>query len=147
MPHGVRVPGNKALIGSNLASLFTDEVLEQCRLNNIFFICQPRNPTYKTTHQPIEVSFFWASKNCLEIYSLEIEDIKSERSRSEKSVIPTDFFKKLWKKNLVIGFKATGIFPFSTQRVLNKLQLISIMNSSKKTIKTFCIFFERPTIW
>ncbi|KAB0804446.1 hypothetical protein PPYR_01416 [Photinus pyralis] len=46
LPHAERLEGRKVLIGDNLASHFTDEVINLCETNNIGFACLPKNATH-----------------------------------------------------------------------------------------------------
>ena len=45
-----------ALIGDNLSSHFSEDILRLCRKYNVKFICLPSNSTNKT--QPLDVAFF-----------------------------------------------------------------------------------------
>ena len=56
LPHARRLNGRKVLIGDNLSSHFTDEVIRQCKENDIAFVCLPPNATHLC--QPLDVSFF-----------------------------------------------------------------------------------------
>ena len=47
-------PGRKILIGDNLASHFSEEVVTTCTTNNIGFLCLPTNSTHLC--QPLDVS-------------------------------------------------------------------------------------------
>ncbi|XP_072376783.1 uncharacterized protein [Diabrotica undecimpunctata] len=55
LPHARRLEGKKVMIGDNLASHFSDHVLELCEVHNIEFACLPSNSTHIC--QPLDVSF------------------------------------------------------------------------------------------
>lgn len=55
-----RLPGPKLLIGDNLASHLSLDVIRQCKDNNIKFVCFPPNSTDKL--QPLDVGFFGPMK-------------------------------------------------------------------------------------
>lgn len=61
LPHLKRLEGKKVLIGDNLSSHLSVEVIEQCRMNNIEFVCLPPNATDKM--QPLDVGVFGPMKN------------------------------------------------------------------------------------
>jgi hypothetical protein len=50
----------KAIIGDNLSSHFSLKVLEQCKANQIKFVCLPPNATDYL--QPLDVAFFGPMK-------------------------------------------------------------------------------------
>jgi hypothetical protein len=85
LPHVRRQPGRKLLIGDNLASHISVEVISQCRDNNIQFVCLPPNSTDKM--QPLDVGFFGPMKQAwrkqLKAYS--------DRSPSAKLLQKTEF--------------------------------------------------------
>ncbi|KAK6167093.1 hypothetical protein SNE40_021197 [Patella caerulea] len=56
LPHAKRLAGKTVLIGDNLSSHFTSEILKSCEENNIAFVCLPPNSTHIC--QPLDVSFF-----------------------------------------------------------------------------------------
>jgi len=60
LPHVRRLPGKKVLIGDNLSSHITMEVIDSCRTNNIEFVCFPPNSTDKM--QPLDVGYFRSLK-------------------------------------------------------------------------------------
>lgn len=131
LPHASNLEGKKVLIGDNLASHFTDEVINLCRENNIDFVCLPSNTTHIS--QPLDVCFFRPLK-------ISWRSILSEWKQNNPSAtsIRKEEFPKLLnlslvrmdkksaddqgsiKKDLVSGFKATGIFPLNAQKVLDK---------------------------
>jgi DDE superfamily endonuclease len=56
LPHVRRQEGPKLLVGDNLASHISLEVITLCRENNIRFVCLPPNSTDKM--QPLDVGVF-----------------------------------------------------------------------------------------
>lgn len=56
LPHAKLLDGRKVIIGDNLASHFTNEVLDLCKKNDISFVCLPANSTHRC--QPLDVAFF-----------------------------------------------------------------------------------------
>lgn len=60
LPHIRRQPGKKVLLGDNLSSHISVEVIELCREHDIEFVCLPCNSTDKM--QPLDVGFFGPMK-------------------------------------------------------------------------------------
>ena len=136
LPHSRRLEGRKVLIGDNLASHFSDEVLSTCESENISFVCLPANSTHIC--QPLDVSFFrpmkmawrsklteWKMKNPRQkaiprsMFPLllketidKMDKVKSAKENDEGSAV---------RRNLVSGFEATGISPVNPDKVLRKL--------------------------
>ena len=55
LPHAQRLNGYKALVGDNLSSHFSANVLQLCEEHNIRFICLLPNATHRV--QSLDVSF------------------------------------------------------------------------------------------
>ncbi|XP_072384356.1 uncharacterized protein [Diabrotica undecimpunctata] len=140
LPHARRLEGKKVMIGDNLASHFSDHVLELCELHNIEFACLPSNSTHIC--QPLDVSFFkpmkvsWRKvltefklrhpkitgvpkdqfpsllKKCLELMDQTIAKTEYKCGDCEKSAI---------KRVLKNGFEACGMVPFDLNKVLSKI--------------------------
>jgi hypothetical protein len=60
LPHAKRLPGKKLLIGDNLSSHISCEVISLCKDNDIEFVCLPANSTDKM--QPLDVGLFGPMK-------------------------------------------------------------------------------------
>ena len=111
-----------ALIGDNLSSHFSQDVLRLCSKYNIKFICLPSNSTDKT--QPLDVAFFRPLKIK---WRKILNDWK--RSHPKEISVPWTTFPRLLKaltddlnkENLVSGFKKCGIYPLDRNQVLNCL--------------------------
>ena len=60
LPVASHIPGQKVLIGNNLGSHFSVNVIEACKANDILFICLPPNSTHLC--QLLDVAVFRALK-------------------------------------------------------------------------------------
>lgn len=139
LPHAKRLTGRKVLLGDNLSSHIDDEVLRLCSENNIDFVCLVPNSTHLT--QPLDVAFFRPMKSA---WRQTLTAWKIQNSRL--AAVPKDTFPHLLtkaldkmdkvqpkpntpysditsgiKRNLMSGFNATGVYPFSKNKVLDKL--------------------------
>lgn len=134
LPHAKRLSGKKVLIGDNLSSHFSPQVLKQCVENNIVFTCLPPNSSNIT--QPLDVGFFRAFKESwrqtLSVYKF---------TGNSKSSLTKEAFPRLLahtlttmnskhknvdntpcavKYDLISSFEACGIYPLSVDRVLKR---------------------------
>lgn len=140
-------PKPKALIGDNLASHLSLHVISECEKNNIKFILLPPNSTHLC--QPLDVAFFRPLKRGWR------ESLTNWKAKN-RGCIPKTEFPRILKKtldklgenntssqNLISGFKASGIFPLDSNKVLQKLpdfQLVtktSINNSETSWVQSF----------
>ena len=118
-------PGRKILIGDNLASHFSVNVVRMARENDILFVALPPN----TTHimQPLDVSIFRPFKR---IWATILDNFRKE-SRSKGALPKVNFpimlhqlyqeVKKTIDVNLKSGFRATGLSPFNPSEPLKHL--------------------------
>ena len=120
-----RTPGSKKfLIGDNLSSHFSNEVLRECERNDISFVCLP--PYSTRLCQPLDGAYFAPMKrqwpNILNTY-------KQSNRKNAGSVLKDQFprlLKQLMempnqKKNLISGFWKCWIVPLDKTQVLNRL--------------------------
>lgn len=117
-------PPPRALIGDNLASHFSCNVIKLCNDNDIRFVALPKNATHLT--QPLDVAFFRPLK-------LEWRKIlttwrnKGNKGTLSKVCFPS-FLKTLMEnikpnssENIKSGFRKTGLIPLRREEVLSQL--------------------------
>ncbi|XP_039300054.1 jerky protein homolog-like [Nilaparvata lugens] len=115
--------GRKLLIGDNLASHFSAEVIRLCKLNGIDFVFFPPNSTH--LFQPLDVAVFRSMKAAWR--STLGEWKKRNRGAVQKSVFPRllrEAIESMGDKlraNIIAGFRATGLIPLDKEEVLKKL--------------------------
>lgn len=129
LPHARRLPGKKVMVGDNLRSHISNEVLSLCREHNIEFVCLPPNTTDRM--QPLDVAVFGPMKRKWR----ELLEEMLEKNPGTKALSKYDFPKYLknlveacnFGKNLPAGFEKCGLFPFNPDRVLDGL--VSVGNT------------------
>lgn len=120
-------PGVKVVIGDNLSSHFSPEVIQLCREHDIIMVCLPPNSTQLT--QPLDVCFFRPMKI---IWRRLLFAWKTGvHGRRNKTLQKSDFprlLKKLYEElviqggeNLRSGFRTCGIYPTDAEPLLNRL--------------------------
>ncbi|KAG5862159.1 hypothetical protein JTB14_000644 [Gonioctena quinquepunctata] len=116
-------PGRKVLIGDNLASHISLEVITTCENSDISFVLLPPNSTHLT--QPLDVSVFRPTKT-------EWRQVLKDWKAKNRGVIRKDVFPRLLRQclesinvknpqNIKSGFEATGIAPIDRQKIFQKL--------------------------
>lgn len=123
LPYARKLTGRKVLIGDNLSSHLSINIIQQCRKHNISFVLLPPNSTHMC--QPLDVAYFRplkrAWRNTLSIW-------KSKN----KGVLPKSEFPRLLKltlnsigtsatANILAGFKKCGICPIDPQKVISQI--------------------------
>lgn len=127
LPAVIHKPGKKVIIGDNLSSHFSDEVLQLCRSNDILFVCLPPNSTHLT--QPLDVSFFGPMKR---IWRKILRNWKLTGSGQCCKTLQKQDFPRLLKnlmndllvkggENLRSGFRKCGIYPCAIEPLLATL--------------------------
>lgn len=124
MPYFKKAPADspKLLIGDNLSSHVSLQVIQQCQLNNIRFVLLPPNSTNYC--QPLDVAYFRPLK-------MKWKETLFAWKMKNRGCIPKDRFPYLLKKciqtlddggqNLISGFQATGIHPFCPTEVMKRM--------------------------
>ncbi len=111
-----------ALIGDNLSSHFSPDVLRLCKLHNVKFICLPSNSTDKT--QPLDVAFFHPVKVMWRKILNEWKTAHPKEATVPKSTFPSllrQLIESIKTENLLSGFYKTGIHPLDRTKVLSRL--------------------------
>lgn len=128
LPFARKLTGPKVLIGDNLSSHFSEEVLLLAAKEDIRFVCLPPNSTHVA--QPLDVSFFGPLKR---VWRKILNEYKLKSSSTK--AVPKDEFPtlllKVWdhfhrsdnrgKHDLKSGFRTCGIFPCDRRPVLRKV--------------------------
>ena len=122
VPWAKKQEGKKVVIGDNLSSHFSTDVLKLCEDHNISFVCLVPNSTHLS--QPLDVAFYGPLKRKWR------KIIKNWKLKNpSQTTLPKDEFPKLLKElvevlncdNLISGFKAAGIYPFCPEELFKKL--------------------------
>lgn len=136
IPYLKNLNGVKILLGDNLSSHLSLDVIKLCQENNIKFVFLPSNSTHLT--QPLDVAFFRPLKQS---WRTILEKWKQGPGRMEAS-LPKDRFPPLLKElcatlkqtNVIAGFKKCGLVPLDRNQVLSKLPSISNSNESNEDL-------------
>lgn len=136
LPYLKRQTGKRVLIGDNLSSHLTLEVIKLCSENDVHLVFLPANSTHLT--QPLDVAFFHPLKV---LWRKILEKWKSGPGRNEAS-LPKDKFPRLLKQlvegisergpeNIRAGFKKCGIVPLNRNEVLKMLPALPDTHTDK----------------
>ncbi|XP_046389416.1 uncharacterized protein LOC124158264 [Ischnura elegans] len=124
LPYIRRLPGRKVIIGDNLSSHLSLEVIRLCESNNIGFVLLPPNSTHLT--QPLDIALFRPIK-------VAWRKALDEWKKKNRGTLPKTEFPLILKtavesigrekieKNLKSGFLSAGISPVNREAVLKKL--------------------------
>lgn len=123
LPELKRRPGVKLLVGDNLSSHISADVIKACKRNNIRFVCLPPNATHLI--QPLDVGVFGPLKTA---WRAVLTDYKVKHPR-EKSIIKSAFpgllnemVKRAEPERLMeAAFRKCGLFPINKDEVLDRL--------------------------
>ena len=116
-------PGRKLLIGDNLVSHISPEVIKACRDNEIAFVCLPPNSTHMM--QPLDVGLFGPMKQLWRTMLHEARDQDPTAKALAKGVFPK-MLKELVNKlntaaHMPSAFRKCGLSPFDPSQVLDRL--------------------------
>ena len=122
VPYFRRLNGKKVLIGDNLASHISYDIIQKAIDEGISFVFLLPNSTHLC--QPLDYSVFKPVKSS---WANVLRDVK----RKEKGALQKSMFPKLLKEtlegvvnmraNIISGFKHTGLMPFNPDMVLSKI--------------------------
>ena len=108
--------GSKVLIGDNLSSHFNASVIRLAQQRDVKFICLPSNATHLI--QPLDVAFYaWKRSNASMSQALSKDAFLGLLKRLNQQ-LQTESGKN---ENFVSGFRATGLYPYNPNNILNKL--------------------------
>jgi hypothetical protein len=122
----------KVLLCDNLSAHISLKTLEICRENNISLICLVPNSTHLL--QPLDVGYF----SSLKANWRTVLNKWRQTARGKKMVnLPKNLFSQFVKatlqlgkdndvQNMKAGFRATGIYPFNPEHVLDKLPKFTV---------------------
>lgn len=144
LPRLKKLEGKKVVIGDNLSSHLTPQVLAMCQQNNIDFVCLPPNSTHLT--QPLDVAFFapmkkawrsllmeWKESSGFSSYGLPKQEFPILLKKLLEAIAPTS------KENLVSGFRKCGVHPVSLDELLKRLpkSTVNIVPDEKEIEDSF----------
>lgn len=149
LPYFSKRSGKKILIGDNLSSHISVEVINKCKEHDISFILLPPNATHLC--QPLDVAYFRPLK---ESWRSVLRNWKMEhRGVFQKSDFPNLLYQTFKKvelnsaKNIKSGFAACGILPPDRERVLKKLaDYTPTQNNTEKWTNSFIDFFKENIV-
>lgn len=95
MPWATALDGPKVVIGDNLSSHLSVQIIKLCRENNIRFVFLPRNGTHLT--QPLDLAFFGTMKRQWRKIMLHYKLSNQNATTINKCHFP-QLLKKLMKK-------------------------------------------------
>jgi len=126
LPHVRRQPGRKLLIGDNLASHISMEVIRLCKENDIMFVCLPANSTDKM--QPLDVGIFGPMKSAWRKQLLSYAEKDPAAQLLQKTEFPR-MLKELVQslkpmEHLPKAFEKCGLCPINREKVLDRLPSI-----------------------
>lgn len=122
LPAASKLDGPVALIGDNLSSHFSKEVIDATVLHNIKFITMPPLSTHLC--QPLDVAVFRTLKRNWRKILNDWRKNSRRRGAIPKPQIPTmirQLCSHLTPSHLESGFRASGIYPLNRQQVLKQL--------------------------
>lgn len=116
-------PGKKMLIGDNLSSHLSPDVIQTCRENDIQFVCLPANATHLM--QPLDVAYFSSLKQNWKAMLNEKANRHPDAPLMDRVTFPR-MIKELMsrvdsKRLLPRGFEKCGLVPLNKQKVLDRI--------------------------
>ena len=123
LPAAIKIDGKKILLGDNLSSHISTDVINICREQNISFICLPPNSTHIL--QPLDVGVYGPMKAWWKKLLRQYKDENPSVKVMNKTQFPS-YLKNLLEKMdaqrlLAPAFERCGIFPVNVNKVLERL--------------------------
>jgi len=127
LPHLKSLTGKKIMLGDNLSSHLSADVVKMCEENNIHFCFLTPNSTHLS--QPLDVAFFRPMKVA---WRKILEKFKKSGAGRKQASIPKEVFPSLLREltntmqenageNIRSGFEKCGIVPVNRENVLSRL--------------------------
>jgi hypothetical protein len=126
LPHTRRLPGKKLLVCDNLSSHLSVSVIQQCREEDIEFVCLPPNSTDKI--QPLDVGLFGPMKSAWRKQLRSYSDKDPSAKLLQKSEFPK-MLKELVqslnpKEHLPNAFEKCGLCPLNRTKVIERIPTV-----------------------
>ena len=119
--------GKKVLVGDNLASHLSEEVISLCRENDISFVCFPPNSTHMM--QPLDVGFFAQMKRAWRNILQRKADANENFNALRKVDFPSHLKELISELNpadhLPRAFEKCGISPINRMKVIERLPTVA----------------------
>ena len=144
VPHARKLVGKVVIIGDNLASHFTEVVIQKAIENNIAFVCLPKNATHLC--QPLDVAFYRPLKMR---WRAILDKWKLGLARKSTTVTKEAFpgllkelcltvcegssEENLISESLVSGFRKCGIVPLNSKEVTARMPQESDVDGQQKS--------------
>jgi len=118
LDHIRRQPGKKLLVGDNLSSHISMEVIRLCKENDVEFVCLPPNSTHLI--QPLDVGFFGPMKRAWRKQLKSYAEKDPAAKFLDKPLFP-GMLKELLEclhpdRHLPTAFERCGLFPINREK-------------------------------
>ncbi|CAB4023918.1 PREDICTED: uncharacterized protein LOC106141545 [Paramuricea clavata] len=118
LPWARKKEGKKVVIGDNLSSHFSPDIIRLCEENNISFVCLVPNSTHLT--QPLDVAFYGPLKRKWRKILKQWKIYNPSLTSLPKNEFPR-LLKELVESLNTAGFQACGIYPLNPNEVLKNM--------------------------
>lgn len=141
--------GPKAMIGDNLSSHLSPDIIKLCEEHDIRFIFLPPNSTHLT--QPLDIAFFGPLKKEWRKILFQYKIDNPNQKTMNKKHFPA-LLKNLMEnidvnnnKNLQSGFRAAGIYPLNPRQVLKRIPEFEFPDSTSYQIDEALLDYLKQT--
>ena len=126
-----------ALIGDNIGSLFSEEVIKVCVEKNIWFITLVPNSTHLCQSLDLDLAVFGPLKRCWRAFLHEWHKESHKKETLPKQHFPlllNRLFIEIKEENLVSCFWGSGICPLNEEDILKRMNTLddSITESAER---------------